>query len=47
MLSRVQGGSIILLHLGGENTREALPRILDGLEAKGHQPVTLSELLVP
>jgi peptidoglycan/xylan/chitin deacetylase (PgdA/CDA1 family) len=47
VLSRVQGGSIILLHLGGENTREALPRVVEGLEAKGLQPVTLSELLVP
>ena len=45
VLSRVQGGSIILLHLGGWNTLEALPRIVEGLEAKGLQPVTLSELL--
>jgi peptidoglycan/xylan/chitin deacetylase (PgdA/CDA1 family) len=47
VLSRVQGGSIILFHLGGENTREALPRVVDGLDAKGLQPVTLSDLLVP
>jgi peptidoglycan/xylan/chitin deacetylase (PgdA/CDA1 family) len=47
VLSRVQGGSIVLLHLGGWNTREALPAIIEGLEAKGLQPVTLSELLVP
>jgi peptidoglycan/xylan/chitin deacetylase (PgdA/CDA1 family) len=47
VLSHVQGGSIILLHLGGPNTRAALPGIFIGLEEKGLQPVTLSELLVP
>jgi peptidoglycan/xylan/chitin deacetylase (PgdA/CDA1 family) len=46
-LSRVQGGSIVLLHLGGAATRDALPAILNGLDAKGLEPVTLSELLVP
>jgi peptidoglycan/xylan/chitin deacetylase (PgdA/CDA1 family) len=45
--SRVQGGSIVLLHIGGWNTREALPGIVEALEAKGLEPVTLSELLVP
>jgi len=47
IVSRIQGGSIVLLHLGGWNTRDALPAILDGLDAKGLEPVTLSELLVP
>lgn len=47
ILSRVQGGSIVLLHLGGWNTREALPAILNGLDAKGLEPVTLSELVAP
>ena len=47
IVSRVEGGSIVLLHLGGWNTREALPGILQGLDAKGLEPVTLSELLVP
>ena len=45
--SRIQGGSIVLLHLGGWNTREALPGIVEALEAKNLVPVTLSELLVP
>jgi peptidoglycan-N-acetylglucosamine deacetylase len=45
--ARVQPGSVVLLHLGGENTLEALPAILDALDAKGVEPVTLSELLVP
>jgi peptidoglycan/xylan/chitin deacetylase (PgdA/CDA1 family) len=47
VLARVQGGSIVLLHLGGWETRQALPGILRGLDAKGLRPVTLSELLVP
>jgi peptidoglycan/xylan/chitin deacetylase (PgdA/CDA1 family) len=47
IVSQVQPGSIVLLHLGGEHTLEALPAILDGLDAKGLEPVTLSELLVP
>ena len=47
IVSRVEGGSVVLLHLGGWNTREALPGILQGLDAKDLEPVTLSELLVP
>jgi peptidoglycan/xylan/chitin deacetylase (PgdA/CDA1 family) len=45
VLDRVQGGSIILLHLGGWNTLPALPAILDGLTARGLRPVTVAELL--
>jgi peptidoglycan/xylan/chitin deacetylase (PgdA/CDA1 family) len=47
VVSRVQGGSIVLLHLGGWNTLDALPGILDGIAAKDLEPVTLSEMLVP
>jgi peptidoglycan/xylan/chitin deacetylase (PgdA/CDA1 family) len=47
VLARVQGGSIVLMHLGGYNTLEALPAIVDGLRAKGLKPVTLTELLEP
>ncbi|HYN68797.1 MAG TPA: polysaccharide deacetylase family protein [Candidatus Eisenbacteria bacterium] len=45
VLSKAQGGSIVLLHLGGWHTLEALPDILSGLQAKGLQPVTLAEML--
>ena len=41
-------GSIILLHVMARNrstTREALPRIIDGLLAQGYSFVTVSELL--
>ncbi|MDP9467839.1 MAG: polysaccharide deacetylase family protein [Chloroflexota bacterium] len=45
VLDRVQGGSIVLLHLGGWNTLPALPAIIDGLAERGLQPVTVSQLL--
>ncbi len=51
VLNAVKPGDIILLHdgvnaVGGDRheTVEALPYILDGLEARGLKPVTLSEL---
>jgi peptidoglycan/xylan/chitin deacetylase (PgdA/CDA1 family) len=51
VLNTVKPGDIILLHdgvnaTGGDRseTVEALPYILDGLEARGLKPVTLSEL---
>lgn len=45
VISRARGGSIVLMHLGGWSTLEALPRIVDGLRARGLEPVTLTELL--
>jgi peptidoglycan/xylan/chitin deacetylase (PgdA/CDA1 family) len=48
VLSQVRPGSIVVMHVTEANaqfTDEALPPILDGLKAKGLQPVTLSELL--
>ena len=34
VLSKAQGGSIVLMHLGGWHTLEALPDLLAGLQAK-------------
>jgi peptidoglycan/xylan/chitin deacetylase (PgdA/CDA1 family) len=45
VLANAQGGSIVLMHLGGYETFEALPRIVDGLLAAGYDLVTLDELL--
>jgi peptidoglycan/xylan/chitin deacetylase (PgdA/CDA1 family) len=42
--AKAQGGSIVLMHLGGWHTLEALPAILASLEAKGLRPVTLGEM---
>jgi peptidoglycan/xylan/chitin deacetylase (PgdA/CDA1 family) len=44
VVGRAEGGSIVLLHLGGFNTLEALPGIVEGLRAKGLRPVTLAEM---
>jgi peptidoglycan/xylan/chitin deacetylase (PgdA/CDA1 family) len=44
VLSRAQGGSIVLMHLGGYHTLEALPRIVDGLRGAGYELVTLDEM---
>ncbi len=45
VLDNAQGGSIVLMHLGGYETFEALPRIVDGLQDAGYDLVTLDELL--
>jgi len=47
VVSQAKGGSIVLMHLGGYNTLDALPGILSGLQGKGLQPVTLAEMLLP
>ncbi len=44
VVDNAQGGSIVLMHLGGYNTLDALPGIISGLQAKGLQPVTLGEM---
>ena len=46
VLSRAQGGSIVLMHLGGYKTFEALPRVVAGLRDAGFELVTLDELLL-
>jgi len=45
VLANAQGGSIVLMHLGGYETLEALPRIVDGLRADGYDLVSLDELM--
>jgi hypothetical protein len=48
VLTQVRPGSIVVLHVTEANapyTDEALTPILDGLQARGLEPVTLSELL--
>jgi hypothetical protein len=44
VLSRANGGSIVLLHLGGTHTFEALPGIVGGLNQAGLAPVNLAEM---
>lgn len=44
VVTRAEGGSIVLMHLGGYHTRSALPGIVDGLRDRGLEPVTLDEM---
>jgi peptidoglycan/xylan/chitin deacetylase (PgdA/CDA1 family) len=45
ILSKVQNGSIILMHCGSRASAEALDPLLTDLLNSGYQPVTVSELL--
>lgn len=45
VLDKAQGGSIVLMHLGGYETLDALPRIVDGLRSDGYDLVSLDELM--
>jgi peptidoglycan/xylan/chitin deacetylase (PgdA/CDA1 family) len=45
VLDHAQGGSIVLMHLGGYETFAALPRIVDGLSSAGLGLVSLDELM--
>ena len=44
VLGNAEGGSIVLMHLGGYETLEALPRVVEGLRAAGYDLVTLDEM---
>jgi peptidoglycan/xylan/chitin deacetylase (PgdA/CDA1 family) len=44
VVSKAQGGSIVLMHLGGWHTLEALPGVVSGLASRGLTPVRLSDL---
>lgn len=45
VVNNAQSGSIVLMHLGGYHTYEALPGMIAGLRAKGLEPVKLSTML--
>jgi peptidoglycan/xylan/chitin deacetylase (PgdA/CDA1 family) len=45
VVTNARGGSIVLMHLGGYHTFEALPQMVEGLRARGLEPVKLSEML--
>jgi peptidoglycan/xylan/chitin deacetylase (PgdA/CDA1 family) len=40
-------GAIVVMHVGAQETADALPGIIDELRARGYRLVTLSELLAP
>ena len=41
----LRNGSIILMHNGAKYTAKALPKVIEGLQAKGYQIVPISELI--
>ncbi len=45
ILPKVQSGSILLFHNNGKHTTEALPGIIEALQAKGFRFVTVTELI--
>jgi peptidoglycan/xylan/chitin deacetylase (PgdA/CDA1 family) len=45
VLSRAKNGSIVIMHLGGYRTLDALPAIVAGLRDRGLEPATLGTLL--
>jgi peptidoglycan/xylan/chitin deacetylase (PgdA/CDA1 family) len=45
VVGSAQGGSVVLMHLGGYETLAALPRVVDGLTSRGFDLVNLDELL--
>lgn len=45
VMSTVQNGSIISMHLGHRVTLEAMPKLLDSLHSRGLTPVTVTKLL--
>lgn len=38
-------GSIVLMHNGAKYTKDALPRVIEGLQEKGYELVSISELI--
>ena len=45
VLSRASDNGIVLMHVGGHQTVNALPEIIEGLRAEGYELVTLEELI--
>ena len=46
VLKNVRSGSIILFHNAAEHTPEALPGIIEALQADGYSIVPISQLLL-
>jgi polysaccharide deacetylase 2 family uncharacterized protein YibQ len=45
VLANARGGSIVLMHLGGYNTLDALAAIVAGLRDRGFELARVSEVL--
>jgi peptidoglycan/xylan/chitin deacetylase (PgdA/CDA1 family) len=47
VLDNASDNGIVLMHIGGESTVQALPRIIEGLRNMGYQLVTVDKMLPP
>ena len=47
VLDNATNGGIVLMHIGGAHTVEALPRIIEGLQQKGYTLTTVDKMLPP
>jgi peptidoglycan-N-acetylglucosamine deacetylase len=45
VLDKLSPGAIVLMHVGGKQTAQALPAILDEIKARGYSFVTLREAI--
>ncbi len=45
VLERIQGGDIVLMHCGSQATADALPSLIQELQSRGYQIVSVSELI--
>ncbi len=44
--SKIKNGSIILMHNGAKNTPEALPAVIEAIQAEGYEIVPISKILL-
>jgi peptidoglycan-N-acetylglucosamine deacetylase len=44
VVNNAKSGSVVLMHLGGFETPDALPSIIDGLRSRGFILTTVSDL---
>lgn len=44
VVARRTAGGVVLMHLGGSTTRDALPAMIAGLRAASHNPTTVTAL---
>lgn len=46
VVGKIKNGSIVLMHNGAKNTPEALPKVIEGIKAKGFEIVPVSQILL-
>lgn len=45
IMKKIKNGSIVLMHNGATNTPEALPKVIEAIQAEGYEIVPISEIL--